>query len=71
MWEKDEFDGKKSDIFSLGAVLFVLVAGHYGFVTSQENDKYYKHIRIRIIQNIGKCSKIMGFLKISKNYIKV
>ena len=45
MWEKDEFDGKKSDIFSLGAVLFNLVTGVCGFATSKQNDKYYKHIR--------------------------
>ena len=65
MWEKDEFDGKKSDIFSLGAVLFNLVTGVCGFATSKQNDKY------RIMKNIGKSLKIINFLKISKNYIKV
>ena len=44
MWERKEYDGVKSDIFSLGVVLFNLVTGICGFDTSEVNDKYYKFI---------------------------
>ena len=41
---KKEYDGVKSDIFSLGVVLFNLVTGACGFDISTVNDKYYKFI---------------------------
>ena len=44
MWESKEYDGVKSDIFSLGVVLFNLVTGICGFDISTVNDKYYKFI---------------------------
>ena len=40
MWERKEYDGVKSDIFSLGVVLFNLVTGICGFDISTINDKY-------------------------------
>jgi serine/threonine protein kinase len=45
MWERKEYDGVKSDIFSLGVVLFNLVTGKNGFKTSKEKDPYYDLIR--------------------------
>ena len=44
MWEEKEYDGVKSDIFSLGVVLFNLVTGICGFDISTVNDKYYQFI---------------------------
>ena len=44
MWESKEYDGVKSDIFSLGVVLFNLVTGICGFDISTVNNKYYKFI---------------------------
>ena len=38
---KEKFDGEKCDIFSLGAVLFNLVTGNYGFLSSSPSDQYY------------------------------
>ena len=37
-------NGEKADIFSLGVVLFNLVAKKFGFQTSQKNDSLYKLI---------------------------
>ena len=45
MFEKQEFTGVESDIFSLGIVLFNLVTGKAGFITSEKEDKYYNLIR--------------------------
>ena len=44
MWEKNEYKGVESDIFSLGVVLFNLVTSKNGFATSKKNDNYYKYI---------------------------
>ena len=41
---KNEFKGEKSIIFILGAFLFNLVAGRYGFQKSKKNDILYKLI---------------------------
>ena len=41
----EEFNGEKADIFSLGATLFVLVTGNYGFRDSKEDNYIYKLIR--------------------------
>ena len=38
---KEKYDGEKCDIFSLGAVLFNLVTGNYGFPSSSPSDQYY------------------------------
>ena len=45
MWDDKEYDGRKADIFSLGALLFNLVTGTAGFNTSKTNDSLYKLIR--------------------------
>ena len=44
MWEKSGYIGEKADIFSLGALLFNLVTGIFGFKTSKKNDSFYKYI---------------------------
>ena len=44
MFEKKKYNGMKSDIFSLGVVLFNIVSGYCGFLSSKTNDKYYKYI---------------------------
>ena len=44
MWAKSIYKGVESDIFSLGAVLFNLLTGRFGFKTSQESDGYYNLI---------------------------
>ena len=44
IWKKKEYSGEKADIFSLGVVLFNLVIGSCGFVTSTKYDPYYNLI---------------------------
>ena len=44
MWEEKEYDGVKSDIFSLGVILFNLVTRSFGFCRSIVKDDYYKYI---------------------------
>ena len=41
MKAREKYDGEKCDIFSLGAVLFNLVTGKPGFITSWLPDKFY------------------------------
>ena len=41
----EKFNGEKADIFSLGATLFILVMGYYGFKDSREDNDIYKLIR--------------------------
>ena len=38
------YNGSKADIFSLGVILFKLVAGFFGFMKADRNDKYYRLI---------------------------
>ena len=45
MWESKKYNGIKSDIFSLGVVLFKLVTGKFGFESAKEDDKSYELIR--------------------------
>ena len=44
IWEEKEYSGEKADIFSLGVVLFNLVTGRCGFVTSKTDDPIYSLI---------------------------
>ena len=39
MWESKKYNGIKSDIFSLGVVLFKLVTGKFGFKYANKYDK--------------------------------
>ena len=41
---KKSYDGKKSDVFSLGKLLFVIVIGSYGFESFSANDHLYRYI---------------------------
>ena len=40
-----QYDGKKSDIFSLGQLLFCLTTSRYGFDSSKFDDNYYRYIK--------------------------
>ena len=45
IWEEGKkYTGVKADVFSLGVILFNLVTGMYGFLTSEVDDGYYKFI---------------------------
>ena len=45
MWERQECNGAKCDIFSLGVLLFNLVTNKFPFVKNSKNsDVYYKKI---------------------------
>ena len=53
MKAREKYDGEKCDIFSLGAVLFNLVTGKPGFITSWPPDKFYRKIIKKNMKNIG------------------
>ena len=44
IWENSKYIGSKADIFSLGVILFNLVTGMHGFLTSKKDDIYYRYI---------------------------
>ena len=44
MWEKGKFTGVEADIFSLGALLFNLIAPSFGFLQAKKDDPYYSLI---------------------------
>ena len=44
------YDGKKADIFSLGAVLIILVTGKNGFKIATANDKLYQKIMMKHVE---------------------
>ena len=44
-YNKNGYDGKKADIFSLGVILFNLVSGKYGFSSAKKNCSEYGLIR--------------------------
>jgi len=44
--EYKEFDGKTTDIFGLGIILFSMVVGHLPFTQAKYNDPYYKYFVI-------------------------
>ena len=57
IWENIPYDGKKEDIFSLGALLMVLVTGLFGFKRATKNDLYYKMIKDKDNDNYWKIIK--------------
>jgi serine/threonine protein kinase len=68
MWEKNEFKGEKSIIFILGAFLFNLVTGKYGFQKSEKNDKLYILIINGANDNYEKYWDQIGKLNINKDF---
>ena len=60
MWEFKKYNGIKSDIFSLGVVLFKLVTGKFGFKSANKNDKSYELI---------KYGKFNAYLELKKDII--
>merc|ERR1712224_707570 len=40
----DTYNGKQTDIFSLGVVLFTLVVGYFPFNTASHKDKFYRFL---------------------------
>ena len=71
IWEEKEYSGEKADIFSLGVVLFNLVIGSCGFVTSTKYDPYYNLIIEGTYENYW--NKILGAInkedkKLSENF---
>ena len=42
--EKKEYNGFKSDIFSLGHIIYNLVVGRSDFTSARKSDRYYKYI---------------------------
>jgi len=38
------YDGRKSDVFSLGVILFIMVVGTFPFEEAKKGDKYYDYI---------------------------
>ena len=68
IWKREEFNGEKADIFSLGAVLFNLVAGHYGFRNSKTSDNLY---RLIIQKNYEEYWNIMKLKNASDDFKKL
>ena len=45
LFEGKKYDGEKIDIFSIGAILFILMNGKMGFLEATENDALYNNIK--------------------------
>ena len=57
-WKGRKVNGEKADIFSLGAILFNLVTGRYGFESSKSSDKKYNLIKENKIEEYWKVINI-------------
>ena len=51
IYAQKPYDGKKADIFSLGATIIILVTGLFGFGKATVDDIYYKKIKERDYEN--------------------
>ena len=76
MFIKNNYDGEKADIFSLGVVLFNLRTGKYGFTEAKQDNDLYKYIKqgkIKSYWNIlGQIIDINDLTEDFKNlYIKI
>lgn len=44
--ENETYNGKQSDVFSMGVVLFTLVVGFFPFSTASYEDKFYQFLTL-------------------------
>ena len=66
IWKNIPYDGEKSDIFSLGVILFTLYFGSFGFVKSTPNDGLYKLImKKKYIDYWNKIGNLFGMTKLN------
>ena len=67
------YDGFKTDIFSLGVILFDLVTGLTTFREAKYEDHFYKYIKDKRFEQFwNKCSQVKGVSKEFKNlYFKM
>ena len=60
------YDGRSTDVFSLGVIIFVLVKGTFPFIKADEGDNFFKEIKsgnFDYYWSMLKCSGISDNLK--------
>ena len=69
MWEKGKFTGVEADIFSLGALLFNLIAPSFGFLQAKKDDPYYSLIiEDKEKEYWNKILPLINNIKLSENF---
>ena len=43
---RQQYDGRATDVFALGVILFILVVGNAPFRMAQESDPYFKLLKL-------------------------
>jgi carbon catabolite-derepressing protein kinase len=69
IFNKQKYDGKQADMFSMGVILFMIVSKSYPFRMAEQNEKYYKFIYRNTPEDFVKYWKRMGD-RFSKKGIK-
>lgn len=41
------YDGRKTDVFSAGVILFIIVVGIFPFLEAKKSDKFYSRLHLR------------------------